>query len=145
MRPRTVQIDVVQVRRPSTLAVYPSKTTYDLENARVSPTVTLELPHGIVAEMYTIVDDALLLTWSNLNFVWTRGDGAAQRVSLISVDNHEPDAYFPEPKPSMASNGSNTLAVLLRGETSTEDTESEYKDLDMLEALARLLVEAQTW
>ena len=78
MRPRTVQIDVVQVRRPSTLAVYPSKTTYDLENARVSPTVTLELPHGIVAEMYTIVDDALLLTWSNLNFVWTRGDGAAQ-------------------------------------------------------------------
>ncbi|XGU19396.1 hypothetical protein ACETU7_31025 [Rhodococcus sp. 3Y1] len=45
----------------------------------------------------------------------------------------------------MASNGSNTLAVLLRGETSTEDTESEYKDLDMLEALARLLVEAQTW
>ena len=72
-------------------------------------------------------------------------DGAAQRVSLISVDNHEPDAYFPEPKPSMASNGSHTLAVLLRGEPSTEDTESEYKDLDMLEALARLLVEAQTW
>ena len=63
----------VQVRRPSTLAVYPSKTTYDLENARVSPTVTLELPHGIVAEMYTIVDDALLLSHGAISISSGRG------------------------------------------------------------------------
>ncbi|MDI9915070.1 hypothetical protein [Rhodococcus sp. IEGM 1379] len=145
MRPRTVQIDVVQVRRPATLAVYPSNATYDLQNARVSPTVKVDLGRGVVAEMYTIVDDALLLTWSNLSFVWTRGDNAAQRVSLITVDNHEPDAYFPEPKPSMASNAANTLAVLLRGRTATEDNESQYKDLGMLEAVGRLIVEGQKW
>ncbi|WP_258956889.1 hypothetical protein [Rhodococcus globerulus] len=145
MRPRTVQMDVLQVRRSTTLSVYPSSSTYQLQNARVSPTVQVELTRGVVAEMYTIVDDALLLTWSNLNFIWTRGDGAAQRVSLITVDNHEPDAYFPEPSPSMASNGSNTLALLLRGKSSTEDNESQYKDLGMLEALGRLIVEAQKW
>ncbi|MGR6522804.1 hypothetical protein ACU5JM_14295 [Rhodococcus erythropolis] len=145
MRPRTVQMDVVQVRRPSTLSVYPSNTTYDLQNARVSPTVRVELSRGVVAEMYTVVDDSLLLTWSNLNFVWTRGDGAAQRVTLLTVDNHEPNALFPEPKPSMASNGSNTLAVLLRGRISTVDSESQYKDLGMLQSLGRLVVEAQKW
>ena len=145
MRPRTVQMDVLQVRRPTTLAVYPSSSTYELQNARVSPTVQVELTRGVTAEMYTIVDDNLLLTWSNLNFIWTRGDGAAQRVSLITVDNHEPDAYFPEPSPSMASNGSNTLALLLRGKSSTEDNESQYKDLGMLEAVGRLIVEAQQW
>ncbi|QXW04672.1 hypothetical protein KYT97_11990 [Rhodococcus globerulus] len=145
MRQRTVQMDVLQVRRAATLSVYPSSATYELQNARVSPTVQVELTRGVVAEMYTIVDDALLLTWSNLNFIWTRGDGAAQRVSLITVDNHEPDAYFPEPSPSMASNGGNSLALLLRGKSSTEDNESQYKELGMLEALGRHIVEAQQW
>lgn len=145
MRPRTVQIDVVQVRRPVTLELYQSSSTYELQNARVSPTIEVELTRGVMAEMYTIVDDDLLLTWSNLNFVWTRGDNMAQRVSLITVDNHEPDAYFPEPSPSMASNGSNTLSVLLRGRSSTEDSESQYKDLAMLKELGKFIVEAQQW
>ncbi|WP_424808305.1 hypothetical protein [Rhodococcus sp. 27YEA15] len=145
MRPRTVQMDVVQVRRPSTLAVYPSSSTYELQNSRVSPTIEVELTRGVIAQMYTIVDDSLLLTWTNLNFVWVRGDNVAQRVSLITVDNHEPDAHFPQPKPSMASNASNTLAVLLRGRTSTVDNESQYKDQAMLQSLGRHIVEAQPW
>ncbi|TYQ07701.1 UNVERIFIED_ORG: hypothetical protein FNL38_10166 [Nocardia globerula] len=45
----------------------------------------------------------------------------------------------------MASNGGNSLALLLRGKSSTEDNESQYKDLGMLEALGRHIVEAQQW
>ncbi|MFC9553331.1 hypothetical protein ACFTWF_20995 [Rhodococcus sp. NPDC056960] len=144
-RPRTVQVDALSVRRPSTLEVYPSHTQYRLQNARVSPKVFVDVGRGITAEMYTVVDDDLLLTWSNLNFVWVRSPGLTQRISLITVDNHEPDAYFPEPEPSMASNGTNSLAVLLRGKTAVSDTEPEYKDRAMLQTLAREIVEAQQW
>jgi len=45
----------------------------------------------------------------------------------------------------MASNGANSLAVLLRGKTAVSDTEPEYKDREMLETLAREIVEAQQW
>ena len=144
-RPRTVQVDTLSVRRPTTLEVYPSHTQYQLQNARVSSKVFVDVGRGVTAEMYTVVDDDLLLTWSNLNFVWVRGPGLTQRVSLITVDNHDPDAIFPEPAPSMASNGANSLAVLLRGKTAVSDTEPEYKDRDMLETLAREIVEAQQW
>ncbi|MEU2002888.1 hypothetical protein ACH47B_20130 [Rhodococcus sp. NPDC019627] len=144
-RNRTVQVDVLSVRRPSTLEVYPSQTMYELENARVSPKVAIDIGRGVVAEMYTIVDDDLLLTWSNLNFVWVRSPELTQRITLVSVDNHEPDAQFPEPAPSMATNGANTLAVLLRGQNAVSDTEPEYKDRDMLVTLAREIVKEQQW
>ncbi|MFZ2174939.1 MAG: hypothetical protein WAW17_13090, partial [Rhodococcus sp. (in: high G+C Gram-positive bacteria)] len=144
-RPRIVQMDVLTVRRSATLEVYPSHNMYKLQNARVSPKIYVDLGRGIVAEMYTVVDDDLLLTWSNLNFVWVRSPSNTERVSLISVDNHEPDAHFPEPSPSMATNGLHTLSVLFRGESAVSDIESEYKDRDMLETLGRAVVEAQQW
>ena len=43
----------------------------------------------------------------------------------------------------MASNASALLSVFLRGRASVEDSDPEYKDLDMLTEVGRELVEAQ--
>lgn len=142
-RPRTVAVQTLQVRRVGVFEVYPVQTSYDLGRARVSPKIRVDLGHGVQADFFTVVDDELLLTWSLMNFIWTRGDALAQRVSLLTVDNHELDAPFPQPTPNMASNGRNLLSVFLRGRASVEDSDPEYKDLDMLTELGRDLVEAQ--
>ncbi|WP_395705313.1 hypothetical protein [Rhodococcus ruber] len=142
-RPRTVAVQTLQVRRVGVFEVYPVHTSYDLGQARVSPKIRVDLGRGVQADFFTVVDDELLLTWSLMSFVWTRGDALAQRVSLLTVDNHELDAPFPQPTPNMASNASALLSVFLRGRASVEDSDPEYKDLDMLTEVGRELVEAQ--
>ncbi|MFC9768911.1 hypothetical protein [Rhodococcus jostii] len=142
-RLRTVQVDALTVANPAALEVYPGRTFYPLQNARVSPATAVDVGRGVTAEMYTVVDDTLLLTWSNLSFIWTRGPDIAQRVTLISVDNHDPGAYFPEPSPPMASNAANTLTVLFRGTLAVTDTSPNDQDQDLLTTLARDLVITQ--
>ncbi|WAL49345.1 archaeosortase/exosortase family protein [Rhodococcus pyridinivorans] len=142
-RPRTVAVQTLQVRRASVFELYPVETNYHLGGARVSPKIRVQLGHGVEADFFTVVDDELLLTWSLMSFVWERGPVQAQRVSLLTVDNHELDAPFPQPSPNMASNARSLLSVFLRGNTSVEDSASEYKDLEMLIDVGRELVEAQ--
>jgi len=141
-RPRRVVIDTLDTHRPATLTVYPTDTLYRLRDARRSPTVPVDLGHGVQGELSTIVDEEALLTWSLLSFTWTRGD-VSQRVNLVTVDDHRPDAIFPRPTPSMASDVTNTFNVLIRGNAVTVDDNSEYKDRDMLGAVGAELVDAQ--
>ncbi|CAM3164756.1 Tat pathway signal sequence domain protein [Prescottella defluvii] len=141
-RPRRVVIDTLDTRRPATLAVYPTDTLYRLTAARRSPVVPVDLGHGVQGELSTIVDEKALLTWSLLSFTWTR-DEWSQRVNLITVDDHRPDALFPQPTPSMASDVTNTLNVLVRGNSVTVDDNPQYKDRDMLTVLGAQLVDTQ--
>ncbi|QBJ96458.1 hypothetical protein ERC79_11190 [Rhodococcus sp. ABRD24] len=141
-RPRRVVIDTLDTWRPASLTVYPTDTLYRLTDARRSPAVPVDLGHGVQGELSTIVDENALLTWSLLSFTWMRG-GLAQRVNLITVDDHRPDAIFPQPRPSMASDVTNTLNVLFRGNAVTVDENPQYKDLDMLTVLGTQLVDAQ--
>lgn len=142
-RPRRVVIDTLDTRRPATLVVYPTDTLYRLEDARRSPIVPVDLGHGVQGEFSTIVDEQVLLTWSLLSFTWTRGDDVTQRVNLVTVDDHRPDAIFPRPTPSMASDITNTFNVLIRGNAVTVDDNSEYKDRDMLTEVGTELVDTQ--
>jgi len=141
-RPRRVVIDTLDTHRPATLTVYPTDTLYRLRDARRSPVVPVDLGHGVQGEFSTIVDEEALLTWSLLSFTWTRGD-ISQRVNLVTVDDHRPDAIFPQPTPSMASDVTNTFNVLIRGNAVTVDDNSEYKDRDMLGVVGAGLVDAQ--
>lgn len=141
-RPRRVVVDTLDTHRPATLTVYPTDTLYRLADARRSPTVPVDLGHGVQGELSTIVDEEALLTWSLLSFTWTRDD-VSQRVNLVTVDDHRPDAIFPRPTPSMASDITNTLNVLIRGNAVTVDDNSEYKDRDMLTVVGTELVDAQ--
>lgn len=142
-RRRTVVVDSLLTHDPEALNVYPGETLYSTISGRRSPTVRVDLGSGITGLLYTIVDQDLFLTWTKLNFEWTRGDGIVQVVNLISVDNHEPDAQFPELNPQAVSVLSQTVNVLLRGNAIEEDANPEYKDEDMLTTLGRDVIATQ--
>lgn len=141
-RPRTVVVDVLSTVNRASLAVYPESTLYRLSNTRTSDALPVDLGRGVTAALYTSVSDALLLTWTKLVFTWVRGD-VTQRVTLISVDNHDPGAVFPTPEPAMASNLGVSLATFLRGNTIAVDTDPDYKDRTLLTDVGTDLVAAQ--
>ncbi|WP_227981272.1 DUF3488 domain-containing protein [Nocardia spumae] len=144
-RNRTAQIDVLTVSNPVALEVTPIRMSYDLSHGRISESVPVDVGRGITADMSTVVDDNLLLTWTNLSFEWARADKRIQRVTIVTVDNHEPDAYFPEPVPSPTGNVGEFLELMFRGVAAVSDTRSEFKDRDLVETLGRELVEVQKW
>ncbi|MGB7235871.1 MAG: hypothetical protein WBD41_07765, partial [Rhodococcus sp. (in: high G+C Gram-positive bacteria)] len=141
-RPRTVVVDVLTTTNRASLGVYPESTLYRLSNTRSSDPLSAKLGHDVYGSLYTSVSDALLLTWTKLVFTWVRGD-FTQRVTVISVDNHEPDADFPQPMPSMASNLGTSLAIFLRGNTIATDDDPDYKDQGLLTSFAIDLIHAQ--
>lgn len=141
-RPRSVAVQTLTVGTPALFHVYPVETGFDLSRARIGTKRTVDLGHDVEAQYFTVADDELLLTWSLLSFTWSRGTGA-QRVTLLTVDNHEHDAVFPEAKPNMASDLGRLLTVFLRGGNALADTESEDKDMDLLTTLGRELVAGQ--
>lgn len=145
-RNRTAQIDLLTVRYGAALDVTPTLVTYDLRYARVSnPPRSVPLGRGLVATMYSVVDERLHLTWNYLTFVWRRDAAHIQRVTVMTVDNHEPDAYFLPPAPSVAGTASAMVALLARGVSAVTATDPVFKDAELLETLGRQLVEVQPW
>ncbi|MDJ0394073.1 hypothetical protein QMK17_12115 [Rhodococcus sp. G-MC3] len=142
-RPRTVVVDSLSTVNRASLAVYPESTLYRLGNTRTSNALSVDLGHDVTAALYTSVSDALLLTWTKLVYTWVRGD-VTQRVTVISVDNHEADAVFPQPAPSMASNLRTGFATFLRGNAIAVDNNPDYKDRELLTAFGTALV-AEQW
>ncbi|MDZ7910550.1 hypothetical protein [Rhodococcus sp. (in: high G+C Gram-positive bacteria)] len=141
-RPRTVVVDVLSTTNRASLAVYPESTLYRLTNTRTSQPLTIDVGRGVTGALYTSVSDALLLTWTKLVFHWQRGD-VFQRVTVISVDNHDLDATFPQPMPSMASNLGTAIGTFLRGNAISIDDDPEYKDRELLTTFGTGLVRQQ--
>ncbi|PAY22150.1 hypothetical protein CEY15_14860 [Dietzia natronolimnaea] len=142
LRPRVAAVQTLTVKDPGVLEVFPLEMMFDLSSARVSPPRELPLNRGVTARYRTVIDDENLLTWSVMSFIWTRAGDRIQRVTLITVDNHEFDAEFPPAVPGTRS-FSRLLNLLLRGAGAVIDTDPQEKDLDMLTELATDLVEAQ--
>ncbi len=95
-RPRAVIVDSTNTLQPFSLGVYPSTLLYDTASSRLSDPRPVDLGHGVAGDMYSVIDDQLLVTWNLLVFHW-RKKGSAQRVLIGAVDNHEAEAPFPEP------------------------------------------------
>ncbi|MGW0182942.1 hypothetical protein [Nocardia sp. NPDC003345] len=145
-RNRTAQIDLLTVRYGAALDITPTLLSYDLRHSRVSnPPRSVPIGRDITAAMYSIVDEQIHLTWNYLTFVWRRDAAHIQRVTVMTVDNHEPDAYFLPPQPTLAGFTGGTIALLARGVSALTDAEPEFKDADLLTTLARELVEVQPW
>ncbi|MBB1026086.1 MULTISPECIES: hypothetical protein [unclassified Dietzia] len=142
LRPRVAAVQTLTVGDPGVLEVFPLEMMFDLSSARISPPRPVPLNRGVSARYRTVIDDENLLTWSVMSFVWTRAGDRIQRVTLITVDNHEFDAEFPPAVPGSRS-FSRLLSLALRGAGAVTDTNSQEKDLDMLTELATDLVEAQ--
>ena len=139
-RPRVVVMDVVRTERPASLDVYPAVLLYDVAALRLSKPVAVDLGFGVTGELYSAVDDGLLVTWDALQWTWTDGRGGAQRILAVTVDNHEDDAPFPAPTGGLLPTLSTMLTVLFRGNAATTDLAPQFKDGPMLSELARGLV-----
>jgi len=141
-RPRTIMVDQSNPSRPYAFRIYPISVLYDLVGTRVSESYTVDLGHGITGQMATVVDDELLVTWTALSWRWT-DDRRAQQVMLISVDNHEDWAPFPQPTGGLVATLTTLLTVLFRGNAAVTDQTPQFKDADMLTEFGRALVAEQ--
>jgi hypothetical protein len=141
-RPRTVMVDSVVSQRPFFFDVYPSRAIYDMTGARMSPLRTVDLGYGVSGQIVSVVDDNLLITWNALRFEW--GDAArAQRITVFAVDNHDPDAPFPQPSGSTASTLRTVFTLLFRGNAVLDERSPTFKDAELLTEFGRGLVAAQ--
>lgn len=141
-RPRTVVVDSIVSARPSTFNVFPSRVLYNTDQARVSVPRPLDLGYGVTGQLVSVVDDRLLVTWNAVEFTW--GDTRiAQRVILSAVDNHEPDAPFPEPSTTMVSTLQTMFTLLIRGNAVLDARAPMFKDADLLTEFGRALVARQ--
>ena len=141
-RPRKLIVDTIETRYPFRFDLYPVVFTYDLFGARFSDPVLVLLPHGIPAVLEVILDDTRYLTYTVLSWQWGNGQHA-QKVALWSVDNHEPDAYFPQPDQTIAKNLRELFNVILRGGSVIRDDRPDFKDRQLVLDAGRDVVNAQ--
>lgn len=141
-RPRTVMVDSIVSQRPFTFDLYPSRMVYDMTGARTSPLREVDLGYGVTGQILSVVDDNLLITWNALRFAWGN-EQLAQRITIFAVDNHEPDAPFPQPSGSTMSTLRTLFTLLFRGNSVLDEQSPTFKDEDLLTEFAQQLVAAQ--
>jgi hypothetical protein len=141
-RPREIVVDSVTSRRPIAFAIYPDNVIYDMSQTRSSAGRDIDLGNGVTGRMYAVVDDKLLVTWTKLTWTWENGS-SAQRVTVLTVDNHDANAPFPEPANALVSNLNTVFTVLLRGNSVVTNNDPVFKDEGLLTEFSRTLVEAQ--
>ena len=141
-RPRTVIVDTTNTWRPTSLVVYPSTLLYSVSSVRTSAPQRIDLGHGVTGSLVTVVDDKLLVSWELITWTWGTED-AAQRVLVGTVDNHEPDAPFPQPNGALGPTLRTLFTVLFRGNAVTTNQDPNFKDTELLTQFARGLITAQ--
>jgi hypothetical protein len=141
-RPRTVVVDSVVTRRPIAFKVYPDNVIYDMRASRISQGRKIDLGNDVIGELFTVLDDTLHVTWTKLTWTW-QNTTQAQRVTLLSVDNHDPGAPFPEPQDALLANLNTVFSVLIRGNSVVTNKDPNFKDAGMLTMLGRDLVATQ--
>jgi hypothetical protein len=141
-RPRTVMVDTTNTWRPISLEVFPATIPYDESSSRISNPRLVDLGHGITGALVNAVNDKLFLSYDILIWTW-RNQDSAQRVMLISVDNHDADAQFPEPGGGFGATLRTMFDVLFRGNTVTSDHDPAFKDAGLLTEFGRALVDVQ--
>ena len=63
-RPRTVVVDSLTSARPLSLSVFPARLLYPVNGIRLSAVRRVDLGYGVKADMFSVIDDKLLVTWN---------------------------------------------------------------------------------
>ncbi|WP_157226434.1 hypothetical protein [Gordonia soli] len=141
-RPRKIVADTISTNRPILFSVYPVNVVYNLVGDRFSDDVPIDLDHGVQGRLSTLVDDSALLTYTRMTWWW--GDGArAQGIQLLSVDDHQAGAVFPQPELTTVANVNSVLSVLFRGNAIAQDRDPNFKDRDLIVTAANQIIDAQ--
>ena len=138
-RPRTVMVDSITTLRPASLKVYPSRMLYRVSGIRVSASRPVDLGYGVPADLFSVVDDQILVSWDGLQWTWTNGT-VGRRVVVIAIDNHEDWAPFPQPTGGVAATLNSMFTVLFRGNSAVDDEHPNIKDDDLLTEFGHAVV-----
>ncbi|GAS87075.1 hypothetical protein [Mycolicibacterium brisbanense] len=140
--PRILMVDSIVSELPFSFDAYPGQVLYDTTGTRLSAPRAVDLGHGVRGKLFSAIDDRLLVTWDVLRFAW--GDkNKDQLVDVFAVDNHLPDAPFPDPQRGLVSTLRNLLTVLFRGNSVLVQRLPTYKDAELLTEFGRALVAEQ--
>ena len=135
-------VDALTTYWPFSLNVYPARIVYHVEGIRLSAIRPVDLGYGVKADIVSVIDDNLLVTWDAIQWTWTNGP-VAQRVSVIAVDNHEDEAPFPRPTGGFGTTLNSMFNVLFRGNSAAYGADPNLKDDKLLTEFAHGLVRAQ--
>lgn len=137
---RTVVVDSLRATDANQARTFGDEAIYSTLTGRRSADRDIDLGYGIWGRAYTVLDEAAFLSYTKLVFEWQREDGISEKIVVIAVDDHRPEATFPELAPSATRMFVQALTILLRGNEVTIDTETKYKDLDLVSKVARDIV-----
>ncbi|BAC16938.1 hypothetical protein [Corynebacterium efficiens YS-314] len=137
---RTVVVDTLLATDYYQARAFGDETLYSTLTGRKSESRTVDLGYGISGRVYTVLDESDFLTYTKLVFSWTREDSVVENISVIAVDDHRPEARFPQLAPSLGLMFTQVFTILLRGNAVTVDTQTEYKDMDLVTTVARDIV-----
>jgi len=141
-RPRTIVVDTITTPRPFSLNVFPARMIYRISGIRQSGTRAVDLGYGTQADLFSVVDDSILVTWDGLQWTWTNGR-IGRRVLAIAVDNHEDNAPFPQPAGGTRATVESLFTVLFRGNAAVEDDNPHIKDDALLSEFGHAMVRGQ--
>ncbi|MBJ7340480.1 hypothetical protein [Mycolicibacterium sp.] len=141
-RPRTLMVDTIFISRGFAERVYPTRVLYDISSARISNQYPVDLGNGVTGQLLSGVDDVKRFGWNLLQFAWGH-DGHAEHIAIWAVDNHDPDAPFPEPSIMWQATFARLFTVLLRGNAAVTDKAPSFKDRELLTGFGTALVVAQ--
>ncbi len=102
----------------------------------------MRLTKRLLASPRQFVDDARLLTYNLMTWIWGDED-SAQRVLIAAVDNHEDEMVFPAPSGGLSTSLRTMVTVFFRGNQATWDSDPNFKDAGLLTEFGRGLVDAQ--
>lgn len=137
---RTVAVDTLSATEAYQARTFGDETLYSTLTGRRSEPVAVDLGHGITGRAYTVLDESDFLTYTKLVFEWQGEADITEKITVIAVDDHRPEARFPQPAPSVGRMLSQVATILLRGNAVTVDNETEYKDLDLVTQVGRDIV-----
>ncbi|MBI3213894.1 MAG: hypothetical protein HYZ38_08755 [Mycobacterium sp.] len=141
-RPRTVVVDSITTPRPFSLNVYPARMLYRVDGIRLSGNRPVNLGFGLQADLFSAVDDGILVTWDGLQWTWTNGR-VGRRVLVIAVDNHEDSAPFPEPTGGVSPTLNSMFTVLFRGNAAATDANPSIKDDQLLTEFGHAMAQTE--
>ncbi|OBF39076.1 hypothetical protein A5719_18370 [Mycolicibacterium peregrinum] len=139
---RNLMVDSIVSELPFSFDAYPGQVLYDTTGTRLSRPQPVDLGHGVTGELFSAIDDRLLVSWDVLRFAWGDED-EDQIVDVFAVDNHLPDAPFPNPQRGLVSTLRNLFTVLFRGNSVLVQRKPAYKDAELLTEFGRALVAEQ--
>lgn len=139
-RHRTVIVDTLRATEGYQSRTFGNETMYSTLSGRHSDYVDIDLGYGIWGQAYTVLDETDFLSYTKLVFEWERETGVTEKIVVIAVDDHRPEAVFPQLAPSATKMFIQALTILLRGSAVTAIKNPELKDLSLVSEVAREIV-----